>query len=995
MSEQRDITSNIDVLLETLPLHIQQALETGPDDKEDLLEIIMDLGRLPEARYRGHERFLSDREVAQDDIDYVINRIATFGEDNRAGIPRTLHRISAIRNRAGKVIGLTCRVGRAVFGTIAIVRDLVESGQSVLLLGRPGVGKCVTGDSLILTDNGLQPIANLIPDALDEDQFVPIQCAVFGRNGLEPASHAYNGGLSETLRVTTRQGFALEGTPEHPILALDKQGELVFRRLDELKISDYLAIQRGQQSFGIATQLPSFEFAPRINALDSKLPSELTEELGRFLGYLVAEGTLSFDNQVSFCYTDPEIQADMTYLTESLFGLRLRQHVYHGEWNGKDFRIFGVKFRRYLAHLGLTLGLAADKRIPPCILTAPKSIVTAFLQALFEGDGSAHSNPGRVEIASASRMLLSQLHILLLNYGIVANLRAKRNTKYDRDYYYLTLIGENVARFAQEIGFLSTTKRAKLESLVAAKAETPRNPNLDVIPHLNDRLRGLRGHINTHAVTLSRFTRSDNRAPSYRSLRRILAEAQEAVADPLYQELNEVLEANFFFDPVKRIEEGEAYVYDLSVPGSHSFFANGFVSHNTTMLRETARVEAEDLRKRVVIVDTSNEIAGDGDIPHPGIGRARRMQVPRPSEQHAVMIEAVENHMPEVIVIDEIGTELEALAARTIAERGVQLIGTAHGNTLDNLMVNPTLSDLIGGIQAVTLGDEEARRRGTQKTVLERKAPPTFDVLVEIQSWDRVIVYSDVASAVDSLLRGEEPRAELRQRDADGQISVESVSRYADDGAVESGSYNMRRPNGQRDRGTANGQRDRGAPSRQRDFRAAPAAPAGGMSAPPQRIYPFGVGRDRLERAIANLHVPATIVRDMNDATMVMTLKNYYRQGSHRMREAEERGVPIYVLRGNTITQMERQLADIFRIGASEGETRAARAGRAGQDEEYEARLETEQAITQVLNGERQTVELTPRSNFIRRLQHQIAEHYNVRSESQGREPNRRVKIFR
>ena len=555
MSEQRDITSNIDVLLETLPPHIQQALEIGPDDKEDLLEIIMDLGRLPEARYRGHERFLSDREVAQDDIDYVIHRIATFGEDNRAGIPRTLHRISAIRNRAGKVIGLTCRVGRAVFGTIMIVRDLIESGKSVLLLGKPGVGK-------------------------------------------------------------------------------------------------------------------------------------------------------------------------------------------------------------------------------------------------------------------------------------------------------------------------------------------------------------------------------------------------------------------------------------------------------TTMLRETARVEAEDLRKRVVIVDTSNEIAGDGDIPHPGIGRARRMQVPRPSEQHAVMIEAVENHMPEVIVIDEIGTELEALAARTIAERGVQLIGTAHGNTLDNLMVNPTLSDLIGGIQAVTLGDEEARRRGTQKTVLERKAPPTFDVLVEIQSWDRVIVYSDVASAVDSLLRGEEPRAELRQRDADGQISVESVSRFADDGAVESGGYGARRPNGQRDRGASNGQRDRGASSRQRDFRAAPPA-SGGTSAPPQRIYPFGIGRDRLERAIANLHVPATIVRDMNDATMVMTLKNYYRQGSHRMREAEERGVPIYVLRGNTITQMERQLADVFRIGASEGENRAARAGRAGQDEEYEARLETEQAITQVLNGERQTVELTPRSNFIRRLQHQIAEHYNVRSESQGREPNRRVKIFR
>ena len=204
----------------------------------------------------------------------------------------------------------------------------------------------------------------------------------------------------------------------------------------------------------------------------------------------------------------------------------------------------------------------------------------------------------------------------------------------------------------------------------------------------------------------------------------------------------------------------------------------------TTMLREVARVLAE--KKRVVIVDTSNEIGGDGDIPHPAIGRARRMQVVTPAMQHAVMIEAVENHMPEVIVIDEIGTDLEAAAARTIAERGVQLVGTAHGNTLDNVLLNPTLADLVGGIQTVTLSDEEARRRGTRKTVLERKAPPTFETVVEIQGWDRVAVRHDVASSVDSLLRGRPLEPEIRYRDASGRLHVEKPHQPELGGGVRS-----------------------------------------------------------------------------------------------------------------------------------------------------------------------------------------------------------------
>src|SRR5712664_419594 len=197
----------------------------------------------------------------------------------------------------------------------------------------------------------------------------------------------------------------------------------------------------------------------------------------------------------------------------------------------------------------------------------------------------------------------------------------------------------------------------------------------------------------------------------------------------------------------------------------------------TTMLRECARVLADEMKKRVVIVDTSNEIGGDGDIPHPGIGRSRRMQVRTPSLQHAVMIEAVENHMPQVIVIDEIGTELEAAAARTIAERGVQLVATAHGNSLGNLLVNPTLSDLVGGIQTVTLGDEEARRRHTQKSILERKAPPTFDVVVEQQSWEEVVVHRDVADTVDNMLRGQPVMAEERTRDEEnGHVSLRRIN---------------------------------------------------------------------------------------------------------------------------------------------------------------------------------------------------------------------------
>jgi nucleoside-triphosphatase THEP1 len=389
----------------------------------------------------------------------------------------------------------------------------------------------------------------------------------------------------------------------------------------------------------------------------------------------------------------------------------------------------------------------------------------------------------------------------------------------------------------------------------------------------------------------------------------------------------------------------------------------------TTLLREAARVLAET--RRVVIVDTSNEIGGDGDVPHPAVGRARRMQVATPALQHEVMIEAVENHNPEVIVIDEIGRELEAAAARTIAERGVQLIGTAHGNTLENLLLNPTLSDLVGGIESVTLSDEEARRRGTQKTVLERRSPPTFDVLIEIQTRDRVAVNTDVAEAVDAMLRGNPILPEIRSRESNGEIRIEKA-RVSTRGP--------RDPQGLRRITT----KPAGLDLSQEYYPPQDQAFQSEVKYETVHIFPYGVARNRLTQAAKHLRVPIAIEKDLSDAQVVVTLRPHFRKRQRVIVDAENRGTPVYVLRSNTITQMERFLSGLFNLTPTDSR---------GQNEE-EAIQQTHRAIETILNGER-WVELSPASSYVRRLQHQIARQANLYSYSYGKEPNRRVRIYR
>ena len=458
----------------------------------------------------------------------------------------------------------------------------------------------------------------------------------------------------------------------------------------------------------------------------------------------------------------------------------------------------------------------------------------------------------------------------------------------------------------------------------------------------------------------------------------------------------------------------------------------------TTALREIARVLADDLMKRVVIIDTSNEIAGDGDIPHPAIGRARRMQVARPEQQHQVMIEAVENHMPEVIVIDEIGTELEALAARTIAERGVQLVGTAHGNRLENLIKNPTLSDLVGGIQSVTLGDDEARRRGSQKSVLERKAPPTFDIAVEMLERQRWVVHEDVADTVDYLLRGRVPGQQVRElgegnkvivtNELPGQSGLATAAMRSDrKGRLQSGSLrpvnsNVATPGGWRTSGRMNplgsdsfGKKKKRAsrPSLNVDERqsfqtlldkslgqvAVPSARKEQEAFDPNvtRIYAYGISRQQLDHVVSTLSLPVKFTKDLGSADAVLALRSHIKNHSKLKDVAQARQIPVYTVKSNSIPQITRSLRRLLDLDDNDMASEAINLdlfSRSGADDELEALEEARLAVEQIVIPKSQPVELLPRSPKIRKMQHELAEHYRLKSLSFGDEPNRRLRIY-
>lgn len=405
-----------------------------------------------------------------------------------------------------------------------------------------------------------------------------------------------------------------------------------------------------------------------------------------------------------------------------------------------------------------------------------------------------------------------------------------------------------------------------------------------------------------------------------------------------------------------------ACIKDICTQGKSILFLGPPGVGKTTKLREISRLVADELGKRVVIVDTSNEIAGDGDVPHPAVGSARRMQVAQPELQKDIMIEAVENHTPEVIVVDEIGTEPEAQAARTIAERGVMLIATAHGNCLESLIKNPTLSDLVGGIQSVTLGDDEAKRRASQKTVLEREKQPTFDIVIEILDRNTLAVYKNTSEAVDYILRGWPIRPEIRkveQKELDKPVVIEEAKQELQTPADNKMNFSFSRQKYVED------------------------------VKPLKKLYLYAVSRTIVEKLIERLDLNVEIIRNVEDADIVIAHKNFAKGGAKILNTAKEYRVQIFYVKTNSMAQIQKVLKDALDIRPGDVESLTGYS-----DDAEQALDEAKAAIKKVLDGA-VMVELEPQPTHIRKLQHELIEQYNLESTSIGEGENRRIRIHK
>lgn len=428
----------------------------------------------------------------------------------------------------------------------------------------------------------------------------------------------------------------------------------------------------------------------------------------------------------------------------------------------------------------------------------------------------------------------------------------------------------------------------------------------------------------------------------------------------------------------------------------------------TTAIREIARILADEMEKRVVIIDTSNEIAGDGDIPHPAIGRARRMQVAHPELQHQVMIEAIENHMPEVIIIDEIGTELEALAARTIAERGVQLVGTAHGNYLESLIKNPTLSDLVGGIQCVTLGDDEAKRRGTQKSILERKSTPAFQVAIEIHARDSWVIHEQVDETVDQILQGSYAFVQQRKTKQDGCILIQCnqsfTTKMMSNLSFNSKFKNVKLLNNSHfvnsslnfiniDNYKKSILSNNSLYSKSTINRANNQMFQAYSESECVFLYPYSIKLEQIKAIIETLQLPLCLTKDLTNSDVILALRSNVKQNTKLRQIAKAKHITIYTVHSSNISHITRALRKILDLNiVSHINWKELYKGK--NQKQMEALEEARFAIEKIVVNKKQVVELLARSDDLRKMQYNLVQFYNLRARSFGQGPNRRLRIY-
>jgi len=513
-----------------------------------------------------------------------------------------------------------------------------------LFLGPTGVGKCITPDTILFTSQGVLSVEKFIPKNLGEDRTLPLKLELYTKDGPKFTSQIYNGGVKPTLRIKTALGYEIEGTLVHPILTINQSGNLVFKRLQELKRGDYVVIQRNQQYFGKDTKIKfNFEKSPHDTRSRSiKIPKTLTKELARLLGYLVGEGCTIYRKTTKFSNKEKFIIEDVKNILKKTFGLKL---IHYETDRAQDFWIHSVWFRQFLEKIGINYGKSDSKEIPEVILRAPKEFVAEYLKGYFEAEGSPVPSNHRVEISTASKKMAKQLHVLLLNFGIVSKLRERFNKKLKKFYYRIEIFGENIDIFSKEIGFLSQRKKSRLKLLLNKK----RNPNIDVIPFLKNRLVQLKERYfeegyhycsgAAHKYCLENWYRKNI---SYNTLKLVLKEHKVIETAPQFRILKNILEQHYLYLPIVEIVPGESQVYDFVVPETHSFFGNGFINHNT----ETSKALAEiyfGSEERMIRLDMS-EFQDTKDIP-------RLIGAP---EKEGLLTTAIREKPFSLILLDEI-----------------------------------------------------------------------------------------------------------------------------------------------------------------------------------------------------------------------------------------------------------------------------------------------------------------------------------------------------